>query len=360
MTYSNEKFSRMGFCGVLGAEKRFIWSTEPYLFRKIVCSRRFASSVSEAAKERSSFECRLTFDGVRFKITALPIPTERYLCMVYPEESYIKYAYSEMYMRIFNIKKNANRSVAALNEVNDELKRLDIPEELTDLISDDLGYSEEILSDSTVIVKLFDSAHMSEYVMIGESIRNSYEHVKKYNSASGKTVRFDCDISLPVARINYPVFESVLFEIVRILYKALPEKGSGTLKIKSSSDKKHLILSSVVPTPGFPEGKYPDHEIRDIACALECIGGSSRILLKDDKLVIRADVLAPLSNHVGRVKTDPLSDSGFVELKGYSRIISPVKEHWNGDLEFRSTAAVPKTPFSMLISDIMLGELVQA
>ena len=355
---SGERFSSVGYCGIADNNGKFLWSTNKRLFRRVSECERFVTARKSLAGIHTSFEVRMTFEGVRFRISSLPVPDKRLLCMAYPEECYIRYAYSEMYMRIFNIRRNAARSLSASHEIQSMLAELGAPEKLTELIEEQISFSEEIFHDSVSIGSLFDNEHICDYVEIEKKLKNSVDQIRKYNSAVGKTVTFDIRFSHKVARISYPVFETALLEIVRVIYKSMPEKAETCIAVADDMSGRILVSARTPLCAGFDPAVI-DGEVRDIMCAFECLGGHTKIYLVDGNLVIKADAPAPLSNYIHRVKPDGYYAAHAEELKGYSAVIAPVSHRPDDEFILHSPKTEVEISMCALMADIMFSELIQ-
>ncbi|MBP5606176.1 MAG: hypothetical protein J6X60_11665 [Ruminiclostridium sp.] len=361
MDGKSDKFSRIGFCCVLYENMKIAWSNEPALFRKMISSRSCSAAFRAASVVHASFEHRMTFEGVRFRIIFLPMPDSRYLCTAYPEELYIRFAYSKMYMRIFNIRRVALNSISLITELKGFLAGYDLPDEAFDKIGVILGLSEDIMNDSSRIASLFDSEHINEYVLISDKIKASYDQVRKYNISLDKNIEFRINIGHSVARINYTVFETILFEIVRIMFLSLPDKGSCVLRIYEKDIDTLSLTAEIALRDSFSPGTI-EFDVRDINCACEFLGGISKIYLKDDVLAVRVDIPVSLSNFVSRVNrfTSVTSSDGepVEELKGYERVIVPGRRHISTEYELQSPKKEWKLVFSDFLSSVMFDPLV--
>ena len=361
MSSDNEKFSRMGFCCIVDKSKRIAWSNDKYLFKKIISSKRFSSVLSAASVSHTPFEYRTTFEGIRFRINFLPIPENLFLGVAYPEECYIRYAYSEMYMRVFNIKRNATRTAASLSVLKDKLRELDVPDEIMDLIDEQFDYAGEILNDSRSVTNLFDSEHMFEYVNISENLSHTESIINKYNAILNRELKLDIELENSVARLNYNVFEAILLQLARIIYKYTDKEDCTLMKISGKNTGSLRVRIDLDRKNGFDTGSI-DNEVRDIKCAAQCLGGSSRLYFTEDKFVLEVNIPAHLSNYLRRVRSDVFVagklDESYYELKGYSRLVEPVDPKRPGILRFRNNAVVIKVDISYLMADIMFCSLI--
>lgn len=359
MSSSKDLFSRVGYSCVFENNMDVVWSNNSRLFRKLVSTRLFSNSFKLASSLHSVFEFRLMCDGIRYRIQLLTLPDKRYLGVAYPEECYIKYSYSEMYMRMYNIKRNASNAIAAGLELKELLMAHDLPDEIIHLLETQIACEEAALCDSTSILKLFDTEHICEYVMIREKLENTHEQVKKYSCILGRKVSFDISFKSSVARINYIVLDTALLEIARVMFKYLPEGAEAVLHITERMKEALKIRTDIPRNHDFDTDEI-DYEIRDLNCAFECLGGRIRVYHTKDTFVIDAYVPSHLSNYVNRVKSgaDPDAvNTGYEDLKGYGGILSPHKQNNSGYVIFRCPSSEPEIDVSWLLSDIMLTPL---
>jgi hypothetical protein len=358
----NDKFGRIGFNAIFDYDMKVAWSNEKRLFRKIASSNIFMEAYKTSAENREPFENLLTYNGVRFKAVFLPLTDRRYLCIAYPEDRFVRFAYSEMYMRIFNIRRSAEKIAAVSPDIYEVLKQFEASDDVMKLIEDQTRFAESVKYDADSISRIFDADRMCEYVSIRDKIKETFSHIKKYNTIISRYVTFDADIDCSVAKINYSLFEAALLEIVRIMYKYLPEGGSGSIIIRGNRDIGIRVEISAQRRDDF-DVKDIDYEVRDIKCAFEYLGGSSVVSLGNDGLFVRATAPAALSNFNCRVKsydlTDAPEDDAYEILSGYTGLTVDELKHTEGTVQFRSPVVEPEYPISEVLSDAVLRPLVE-
>ena len=363
MNSLTDKFGRIGFNAIFDTDMKVAWSNEKRLFRKIASSDIFMDAYRDAADNREPFENKLTYNGVRFKAVFIPIADRRYLCIAYPEDRFVRFAYSEMYMRIFNIRSCADKMIAGCPDILGSAKKCDVPDDVIKLIEDQLRFAESVKYDADGIAKIYDADRMCEYVSIREKIAETYGNIRKYNKILSRNVTFDADIECSVAKINYSVFEAALLGIVRMMYKYLPKGGSGRIIINGSRELGLRIGTSCDSRPDVFSIKDIEYEIRDIKCAFEYLGGSSEIFLGENGLSVKASAPASLSNFNCRVKsydlTDTAEDDPYEILSGYTGLTVDEIKHAEGSVQFRCPVIEPEYPISEVLADAMLRPLAE-
>ena len=354
MSEESTTYSSIGFCCIVEPSSAVSWSNQYDLFRKIVSSRKFRSTFAAASLLHTGFEHRITFESVRYRTTFNPIPGMRYLGVAYPEDCFVRKAYSEMYARIFNIRSNSGKSVFALSKAREALESSGAPDDALLALDEAIRFNGEMMNDSSNILRLFDAEHICSYVDISESLDSTYKLVKKYNGILNRTILFDTEIECKVARVNYTILDSALLEIIRVMYRCMPDGSEASLKIRCSRSSEISLSTDIKVFDEFSVSSV-DYELRDICCAFECLGGKAEAVLNGDRFVIRAGARIPLSNYICRVSPD--GGIGEVRLRGYSRIMP--KRTGYGTVTFRSPEVEYKVDFKALLADIMLGSLFE-
>ena len=363
MNRLTDKFGRIGFSAIFDSDTKVAWSNEKRLFRKIASSDIFMNAYRDAADKRDPFENKLTYNGVRFKAVFIPIADRRYLCIAYPEDRFVRFAYSEMYMRIFNIRSCAEKMIAGCPDILEAAGKCSVPDDVLKMIEDQLRFAESVKYDADGIARIYDADRMCEYVSIREKVAETFGNIKKYNKILSRNITFDADIECSVAKINYSVFEAALLGIVRMMYKCIPKDGDGRIIIKGNRDTGlHIRTFCEHGSEGFSL-KDIDYEIRDIKCAFEYLGGSAEIMLGENGLSVKASAPASLSNFNCRVKsydlTDTPEDDPYEILTGYTGLTAEEIMHAEGAVQFRCPVTEPEYPISEVLADAMLRPLAE-
>lgn len=354
MSVNVNRYSRLGFCCVLTSGAKIAWSDDNRVFKKILASKGFKEAFEASSADLLSFEHKLTVDGVRFMIVCIPVPGNRYVCTAYPEIIYMKQSYSEMYARIFNIRRSAGKDLSLLVTLEEKLKEISADEGCFDLLKEMYACAEEIISDSDGICRLFDAEHLSGYVDLKDSINSTFAAVRKYNALMRRDIRADVQLERCVARVNYTVLETLLLETVRILYKLLPENGSSLISVKGGKDGALVIKTERLAATDIDPGAL-DSEIRDIRCATECLGGSVKISSPEEGFMLKVVLPVSLSNYTGRVKKD-IGEMPGEELRGYYKLFEPRRDS-GSHIEFNNERIEPVLSITLLLADLLLGEL---
>lgn len=355
MSINVNRFSRLGFCCVLSPDCRIAWCDDNRVFKKIIASKSFKEAFESSSVDMLSFKCRITVDGVKFMVTAVPVPEKRYVCTAYPEIVYMKHSYSEMYARIFNVRRTAGRELSLLAELEEKLKADSAADSYFDILKEMYSCTEEIVSDSDGICGLFDAEHLSGYIDLSHSIKSTFDSVKKYNAVMRRDIKAEVQLERCVARVNYTVMETLLLETVRILYKIVPENGSAVISVKGKSDGS-VIIKTEVPESLNAAPDFIDMEIRDIRCSAECLGGSVKITPPGEGFSLKAVFPVSLSNYTNRLRSD-IEDMPGADLRGYFKLFEPQIESGNM-IEFRDERIEPAACVTFVLADILLGELV--
>ena len=354
MSIDVNRFRRLGFCCVLTPEGRIGWCDDSRVFRKILASKGFKDAFADSSPEMLSFRCRATADGVKFMVTAVPVPEKRYVCTAYPEIVYMKYSYSEMYARIFNMRRTAGRELSLLETLEEKLKAESAADSCFDILKEMYSCAEEIASDSEGICELFDAEHLSGYIDLSDSISSTFDSIRKYNVLMRRDIRADIRLERSVARVNYTVMETLLLEIVRILYKTVAENGSAVICVKGSSEGSLIIKTEVPESLNCAPGMI-DREIRDIRCSAECLGGSVKITPPGKGFSLKAVLPVSLSNYTNRIRND-IEEMPGADLRGYFRLFEPQTESGNM-IEFRNEHIKYRVSVTSVLADLLLGEL---
>ena len=363
MNSLTDRFGRIGFTAIFDSDMRIAWCNEKRLFRKIASSEIFMKAYRLAAEDREPFENKLRHNGIVYKAVFIPVADRRYLCIAYPEDRFIRFAYSEMYMRIFNIRSCADKMIAGSPEISDAAKKCGVADEVMMLIDDQRRFAESVKYDADGIAKIYDADSMCEYVSIRGKIGETFRNIRKYNSILSRNITFDADIECSVAKINYSVFEAAVLGIVRMMYKVIPKDGSGCIIIRGRRESGLRITTSCGACSGDVCIKDIDYEIRDVKCAFEYLGGKAEIKLGENGLSVTAAAPANHSNFNCRVKsyelTDTPEDDPYEILSGYTGLTVEELKHTEGAVQFRCQVTEPEYLISEMLADAMLRPLAE-
>lgn len=355
MSININRYSRLGFCCVLTSDAKISWCDDDRLFRKILSSKGFKEAFCASSADSLAFEHKLTVDGVRFLTVCIPVPDRRYVCTAYPEIIYMKQSYSEMYARIFNIRRTAGKDLSLLVSLEEMLKAASADESCFDLLKELYSCAEEIVSDSDGICRLFDAEHLSGYVDLRDSINSTFNAVRKYNALMRREIKADVRLERSVARVNYTVLETLILETVRILYKLLPEGESAAISVIGGKDGSLILKTEKLAASVEGSGEI-DGEVRDIRCAVEFLGGSVKMSSPEEGFMLKAVLPVSLSNYTGRVKND-IGEMPGTDLRGYYRIFEPRRES-GSRVEFNNERIEPVVSITLVLADLLFGDLV--
>ncbi|MBO6302888.1 MAG: hypothetical protein J6N15_10670 [Ruminiclostridium sp.] len=354
---------KLSYTCFLNSEGKCIYTNNPAFFKRFLSNKKFREDFPEHAKAHKLYEQTYTSEGIKYRIDILPVSADRSLAFAYPEDCYIKLSYSEMYMRLFNINRYANRINGTLVRLKDFInsghEHTGEEKRLVDDLENSAG---QILDESSSVLGLFDLEYISRYVNIAEKLRHTEYCIAPYNNRYGKCIKFEYDIDRPVAKLNYTVLETAVFGTVALLYKSLPVKGTGKLKFRGNDKGELIITAKAKLREGF-DRSAAENDIRTISCSFEALSGNSEVFIENGSISVYASVPAHLSNHVGRLDSGLHSGGDDAErLNGYSFIIAPeeITEYDDKDYEFtlNSPRKDHKSDFSVMLAEFMLGDIV--
>lgn len=353
----NRLFSNLGYSGIFSDKFELKWSDAPELFRKLASVKSTTASKMHAEKSEMFFEQQFTYNKVKYLASFHPITSFAYLCRIYPEEYFLKFAYSDLYTSIAEIRKDAVGIAADINILKEALAAEDMLDKYRDMIDEYLLHAEAIMSSAKGISDMFDISHLCEYVLITEKLSHTSSKFGKYNVQLGRSVDFTVNIKKSVARINYTVFESALIGIGKILYLILDRGDEAFLHITEKQNGSLAVYASAPYKADFDFVRL-DHDIKMINCLFECLCGESKFFRSDDKLTVKATVPAYLSNYVNRIKA---KDELYAEFDEYGRELTGFHSfisQRNGKVEFHCPKEELAVDISDVLADVILGELI--
>lgn len=350
-------FSNLGYSGIISDKLEIKWSDAPVLFRKLVTVKSTAAKKANAVKADIFFEQKFTHNKVKYLATFYPVTYSDFLCIIYPEEYFLKFAYSDLYSMISGIKADAIGIAADIDIMREILTQEGLLEKYRDTVDEYMTHAGSIITSTDSIIRMFDISHICEYVMISEKLDGTIRQLERYNNQLDKKVGFDVDIKKSVARINYTVFESAIMDLGKVLWSVLAPGEEAYLKI---TEKKDGSLSVSTSAPYSKDHDFPsiEHDIRIINCLFECLCGDSKFYKNDDKFIFKATVPAYLSNYVNRIK---VRDEIFAESEDYGREITGFHSfisQRNGKIQFHSHKEKYQADISTILADVILGDLI--
>ncbi len=355
--YDGVKFGRIGYTGILRSDLTSIWNDAPVLFRKLYSVRSILAAKALSKKLFVSFTHCFTYNHIKYCAVFTPMYDMNYICRIYPEDFFLKNAFSEMYDYIHSIKKKAASALIDTKEYFEKNCGRFGDSGFDGFMESQIRLFEDIFSDSGNVLKMFDKSHMCEYVPICSYLEHTYNHIKKYNSDQKKNVLFDIDIAFPVARMNYTVLESAIFLMVRICYMVMAENDSVTIKIKGREDGSLSFDMSYDIRVGFDEYGI-NKALRLLRCDLSEIGGELRFYISGDKIEMSCYVPASLSNYVSRIRKidrkDDLSNEVY-ELRGIEDVFYSYEKNF---IAFRSYRKDINIDISAMLSELILSDTV--
>lgn len=351
------KFSRLGYCVIMTRELNMFWADVPELYKKLISLRGFKAAKDAAFPTDSPFEQRFTYSGVKYRALMLPLNDGHYMCRVYPEECFLKHSYSEMYSCVTGIKNDAVSMISGIEELKERLAGDGLLDEYRDLLDGQMKSAEAVLADSRSITKLFDTEHMCEYVPINTMLSFTVSRLKKFNIELGKTVDISVSIEKSVARINYTVFEAAVLGISKLLYMIMNAGGDADIRIKGRENGSISIYSSTAFNKKFDFNRI-ERDIRILNCMFESLSGHSRFYRADNNFIVKASVPAYLSNYVNRIKTDDEIFDNIEDVPIINSLGSFMMYSDGNNVEFCSSKKQPEISVSVLLTEIILGELL--
>lgn len=358
-----DSFVPTSFSCFLDEKGKCVFSDNEAFFRRLLSGKKFKTDFAAAAQNHSRSEKNYTFDGIKYKVIIIPVAGEKFYVVAYPEDCYIKFSYSEMYMRLFNIRINANNIKGTLQLLKDNLHSdQDIGARITRLIDELEHYSGEVLINADDVLSLFDIEHIGRYVNLSEKLHHTEYCIKPYNARYDRTVNFRIDIEHLVAKVNYTVLEAAVYGIAGIMYKTLPVGGKGTVSF-TEIENGHLLLEAQADVSEVFKRNTIDNDIRNVRCAIDALGGTSETVGNKDAVIIKARIPVKLSNYVHRINTGAYDkDDEYEKMSGYHLVIAPDElsgEEMSPEAELilNSFRSEYKRDYSAILAEIMLGTL---
>ncbi len=352
--YDGVKYGRIGFTGILNHDLASVWNDAPALFRKISSLRSVLAAKALSDRLYVSFSHCFTYNKIRYCAVFTPLYDRYYICRIYPEDFYLKNAFSEMYDYICAVRTRALSSLLDARDFAERNSEIFRDQRFDDYMESQIRSYEEICSDAGNVLKLFDKSHMCEYVPIEKYLLYTNDHLKKFNSDNRKNVLLDLDISSPVARINYTLFESAIFLMVRIFYTVMEENDSAVIKVSSRQDGSLALSSSYRMRSPLDERKV-NKEIKLLRCSLSELGGELRFYVCGDRLDMKSYVPASLSNYVSRIRKidrNNKNSSDMFELRGIDDIFDSYEKNF---VAFRSPKEQTDADVSSMLAELILG-----
>ncbi len=349
------KYGRIGFTGILNPDFTLAWSDCPDLFKKIITLKSVLAAKAVGTALFRTFRHCFTKNGIKYCAVFTPISDKYYLCRIYPEDFFLKNAFSEIYSYVHTIKVDSMSTFLDLREFIGTHSG-DFPdEEYETFLEEKAASAERIYTFARNILSTFDKSHMCEYVPIEKFLDSTFSHIRMYNAVRKKEVLLETKINAPVARINYSVLESCIYIVVKIFYKILQTGESVTLSVRSDADGSLYMNARHKLTAEFDENDL-SRDLRLLRCSMESLGGYAKFYISEDSIVFRSSVPAALSNYVKRIKKVnrriSMEDSDLFELRGLDDIFDSYEKNF---VKFRSVREMPDFDLSSVLAGIILG-----
>ena len=357
--YADIRFSGIGYTVLFDNKMKYLSSDNEQIAARILS----CNAVKTAAKINrgciKSFEHRFSYGTVRYRAVFEPFFERFYICRVYPEDCYIRCAYSELYKSISDIRDLAAVSVSENEKFNEAVISASDEEKYGEFYSDVRERSERIFSIASSILKIYDSKHIYEYVPIQKLLEKSQKQLRRNNSILNKQIAFNNDIKYGVAKMNYVLFDAALSGIARILYKCMEENDNAIISL-SEKDKSSITIKAFLEHASSFDESALEYDINVLKSIFESIEGTVVISEPEDGLLIKGFVPAALSNFYNRIKYvrmfETTADALDRELQGLAESLVP---HNSNVYEFNAPPAGVYTDISMLIWDITVYKMYE-
>lgn len=299
--YENVRFAQIGYAAVFDRERKRFWADENYLTKHLEKQISVRTAMRINIENLKSFEHRFSLHKVRYRATFTPFYERFFLCRVYPEDSYMKCAYSELYKLISDMRMRAAEMICTLRKLDEHIIALGndalCREHTAKLLSD----AEKEYASATDIMKMFDKQHIFEYIPIKSYLEKTRKRIRQSNSILGKNVALEVDLKHSVARVNYVLFEAAISCLVKLFYKILQPDESVTLKLKGTESG-----SISVRTEFFADAPIDmsdtELDVSLIKCIFEALDGVSVLDITGNRIVFKGDIPVSLSNYFNRIK----------------------------------------------------------
>lgn len=356
-TYENVRFSKLGFTFIFDRNMLCLYSDNGDMARRL-CGCRAIKTAAKINKGRcASFEHRFSFDGIRYRAAFTPFFEMCYICRVYPEDCYIRYAYSELYNNIADIRTHAAVSVSETDRFAAEILASSDEDKYGSFADGEKERSERIFSVASSVLKMFDSEHIVEYVPVAKCLERTAGIITKNNSLLKKKLVIEIDVRQSVARMNYVLFEAMLSCIARVYYKCMNDGGETVVRIVGKDSGKINVNASYSCDDKLAE-TLPEYDIKVLKCLSECLGGSAGIVLEENSFSVNVSVPAALSNYYNRIRSSR-NDSVDAEEEvsqqlRYSGLFSADP---GAGKKFYASSAEYVLDLSAMISDIAMKDI---
>ena len=111
--YENVKFSQLGYTFIFDDDFRCLYSDSNSMAERLKGCRSIRNAMIVNRGRCQPFEHRFSFGKVRYRAAFIPFFEFCYICRVYPEDCYMRCAYSELYKSIFDIRNAIKNTVRA-------------------------------------------------------------------------------------------------------------------------------------------------------------------------------------------------------------------------------------------------------
>jgi len=353
--YENIRFSGIGYTVVFGKNLDITYCDSGAPVDAVRRSPKVMAAAKIGLAALNSFEHRFMSEGIRYRAAFNPFYENCCLCRIYPEDCYLKRAYSELYRYISDMRMIAVGMTSAAERLEGMIYANSDEDKYSCETAELRKAAEKEYSFATEVLKLFDTQHIFEYIPIVQCLRNTYEYVSKSNEVIGKYIYFDVDVRQSVARMNYPLFETALASVIRIFYRVMNDGENVTLRIKGT-DTGTISLYAEYEFRDEIDQSELDMDIGIMRCSFEALDGRTELSTFRDHLIFRAKVPVSLSNYFSRVKESGAYSENENTLKGFGRFIYT-------DEKYKSVLHSPMTGYrpelSSVIWDIALKSFYQ-
>ncbi len=353
--YENVKFSQLGYTFIFDDDFRCLYSDSNSMAERLKGCRSIRNAMIVNRGRCQPFEHRFSFGKVRYRAAFIPFFEFCYICRVYPEDCYMRCAYSELYKSIFDIRNVAAVSVSEIQRFEEDMFSNSDEDKYGTFASGEKERSDKMLSVASSLLKMFDAAHTVDYVPIIECVGNSCDAIRKVSPILHKNIEFEVDIRRSVARMNYVLFDAALSGIARLLYRCMYQGDTAHIRIAGKSN-------GMLEVSGFYESdkplcdEIPQHDIGILKCIFECLAGRLSFIITEKKFIVNASVPAELSDYTNRIRNAEMyqQSEGEVEYDplGFAGLFST-------DHEKPISFSASKIPYSVNISTMMCNIAMQ-
>ena len=359
--YRNVRFAQIGYAAIFDNEKQLFSSDRNALMKYLEKQVSVRTAMKINIESLKSFEHRFSYCKVRYRATFTPFHENFFLCRVYPEDSYMKCAYSDLYKYISDMRMNAAEMVCTARRLDEDLCSKGEDGELRDHAKKLLEAAEKEYASASEILKMFDKQHIFEYVPIVLNLERTKKRIRLNNDIMKRNVVLDVDIKQSVARVNYLLFEACITCLAKLYYKTLQEGETATLRVRGTDTGSLSVRTEYEFGNKINEADI-ELDIRLIKCIFEALDGSSVLDIMGNRLVFRGEVPVSLSNYFNRIKG---IYQEFDENEPYEpeeeNIFDPAlaKRDRNRPLELHSNTTVYKEDMLELMWSIAMNSLYE-